>query len=128
MEVINPYIRAERELVFVGHDFKNDMQYLARLGIDIKKLQHRPEPADTQAMHQAWREKTQGYGLRHVLNDVGIVSKDLHNAGNDAAYTLRAMVAIAINSSVPDDAVGASASDSFQSSADPGIAQAAHNE
>ncbi|KEY70266.1 hypothetical protein S7711_04374 [Stachybotrys chartarum IBT 7711] len=128
MKIINPHIRAERELVFVGHDFKNDMQYLVRLGIDIKKLQRRPEPVDTQAMHQAWREKTQGYGLRHVLNDVGIACKNLHNAGNDAAYTLRAMVAIAINASAPDDADGASASDTFQSSADPGIAHAAHDE
>jgi len=44
-------------------------------------------------MHQHYRKLSQGRGLSDVLNDVDIHHKHLHNAGNDANYTLKASIA-----------------------------------
>jgi hypothetical protein len=51
---------------------------------------------DTQGLHQVWRGVDSGRGLKTLLNDLGVPSKNLHNAGNDAMYTLRALFGIAI--------------------------------
>jgi DNA polymerase III alpha subunit (gram-positive type) len=99
MEILNPYIEAERDLVFVGHDFKHDEQYLASLGLRVASLMRQRETIDTQAMHQAWSGRDNGCGLRGVLGDLELESKHLHNAGNDAVYTLRAMIGLSIKPS-----------------------------
>lgn len=59
---------------------------------------------DTKDMHQAWREETQGRSLVFVLQDLDIPSKNLHNAGNDAAYTLRAMLGLAVRAKTDEQA------------------------
>jgi hypothetical protein len=54
------------------------------------------EQLDTKDIHQAWKERESGKGLVSVLNDLSIRSKHLHNAGNDAVFTLRALIGVAI--------------------------------
>ncbi|OBT84916.1 hypothetical protein VE02_06573, partial [Pseudogymnoascus sp. 03VT05] len=51
-------------------------------------------------MYRAFRREPNNSGLGKVLADLDIAGWDLHNAGNDAVYTLQAMVAIAVKSLV----------------------------
>lgn len=96
MSIFNPYLSSQRELVVVGHDVRQDITYFNDIGIDLRALAGLREPIDTQGMHQAWCSSTNGRGLVTVLNDLNIPNKNLHNAGNDAHYTLCAMLGIAV--------------------------------
>lgn len=58
---------------------------------------------DSKDMHQAWRGEPQGRSLGMVLTDLGIEHSNLHNAGNDAAYTMQAMLGVAIRERVDKD-------------------------
>ncbi|SPO00524.1 uncharacterized protein DNG_03272 [Cephalotrichum gorgonifer] len=85
----------ERDIIFVGHDIGSDDRYLASIGchMDTKNVVLR---ADSKDLYQHLRSADQGRALISVLLDLGIDSKNLHNAGNDAVYTLRATIACAI--------------------------------
>lgn len=93
---MEPYIKDKRKLVFVGHDVRQDIKYLSSVGFEVLTLQGLIGQLDTKEIHQAWRASEQGKGLHHVLNDLLIQSKHLHNAGNDAVFTLRALIGVAI--------------------------------
>lgn len=96
MEIFNPWLNDQRNIVIVGHDVKQDIAYFTELGLDLRFLGGLAEPVDTQDIHQAWRGSTNGRSLGAVLNDLDIAHKHLHNAGNDAHYTLCAMLGIAL--------------------------------
>jgi hypothetical protein len=51
-------------------------------------------------MYRAFRREPNNSGLGKVLSDLDIAGWDLHNAGNDAVYTLQAMLAIAVKALV----------------------------
>lgn len=87
--------KIERDIVLVGHDVGSDDKYLANVGYNLaaKNIVFR---ADSKDLHQHLKSADQGRGLTTVLADFGIDSKNLHNAGNDAVYTLRAVIACAI--------------------------------
>ena len=88
--------KRHRDVVVVGHGVESDMKYLRGMGVDIWQAFNFHRTVDTKDMHQAWRGMGQGRSLASVLGDLEIEYENLHNAGNDAAYTLRAMVAIAV--------------------------------
>jgi DNA polymerase III alpha subunit (gram-positive type) len=96
LDIIQPFIDAKRELILVGHDTQQDVQYLASIGIDLHGMKCVACMLDSQAIHQAWRGRDQGRGLSTVLAELGISSRNLHNAGNDAVFTLRALIGVAI--------------------------------
>lgn len=83
----------DRPIVIVGHDIEMDISYLKTLGVFIDTDKY--DIADTQTMHQNYRRRFQGAKLQDVLGDLQLTSRYLHNAGNDAVYTLRAMIALA---------------------------------
>ncbi|KAH7170293.1 hypothetical protein EDB81DRAFT_774995 [Dactylonectria macrodidyma] len=96
MAILAPYINASRNLVLVGHDISQDIRYLETLGIRLVNLKNLTRQVDTQEMCQAWQNETQGRGLGKILSQLEIPSKNLHNAGNDAYYTVCAMFGIAV--------------------------------
>ncbi|KAF4983219.1 hypothetical protein FZEAL_1322 [Fusarium zealandicum] len=96
MAIMCPYLTDSRKIVIVGHDINQDIKYFRNLGIDLMALANLVDPVDTKDIHQAWRDSTNGRGLSSVLSELGFSSKNLHNAGNDAYYTLCAMLGIAI--------------------------------
>ncbi|KAM0292562.1 hypothetical protein ACHAO9_002877 [Fusarium lateritium] len=96
MNILTPFLDAERSVIVVGHDVKQDINYFNEMGIDLRLLAGLIEPVDTQQIHQAWCGSTNGRGLIAVLNDLNIQSRNLHNAGNDAYYTICAMIGIAL--------------------------------
>ena len=89
-------MEASREIVLVGHDTKQDIQYLASIGVDVTEMKSITRMLDSQAIHQAWKGIDSGRSLEGVLADLGIASKHLHNAGNDAVFTLQALIGVSI--------------------------------
>lgn len=85
----------DRLVVLVGHDIEQDMEYLKKVGYNVYDNDQLLEVIDTRNMHQHHRRWLNPSALGNVLFDLGIEHKDLHNAGNDAVYTLQALVALA---------------------------------
>lgn len=86
-----------RNIVLLGHDLNTDISYLKNIGVQpwgVNGVMNRT--LDTKDMHQVWSKQTQGRSLGIVLGDLGIPHSNLHNAGNDAAYTMQAMLGLAI--------------------------------
>ena len=94
--ILAEYVEQERDMVLVGHDVQSDIKYFISLGYAIQSVPGMGEEVDTQRLHQAWKELSNGPGLSSTLVDLGIEYRSLHNAGNDAVYTLQAMLGIAV--------------------------------
>lgn len=93
---MKPYTDQNRQLVLVGHDMGQDIDYLKQVSFDVEKMNNLMGHCDSKIVHQAWKDVTSGRSLRAVLGDLDIESKHLHNAGNDAAYALRALIGVAV--------------------------------
>jgi hypothetical protein len=78
-------------IMLIGHDLKNDTDYLKQLNFTPK---HVDGKIDTQRLARI--SKKQPPGLKKLLAALSIDAQDLHNAGNDAAYTLQAMIGLAV--------------------------------
>jgi hypothetical protein len=117
---IEGYKLCPRNVVLVGHGLHADINYLRALGCDIfsddaSKIQPQDsqilvkEPfnptaqslffdtLDTATMFHGLKRDVHSRGLENVLGSLGILGWNLHNAGNDARYTLEAMVRMIIN-------------------------------
>lgn len=84
----------------VGHDLVMDLRYLQKIGCNIWKLPQFVDEVDTKSMFQRVQFASDGRSLQHVCSELDIPGRDFHNAGNDAVYTLRAMIAMAIKKKV----------------------------
>jgi len=62
---------------------------------------------DTAALHRVLKKESQNRSLANVLADLGRSRWNFHNAGNDARYTLEALVALVIQARLNDDDVHA---------------------
>jgi hypothetical protein len=81
-------LNEKRNLVFLGHDTLGDVRYLQQLGYDPMKMKNIIEAMDTAKMYQAWRRDQQPSSLGRIMNDFDVAAWKLHNAGNDAVYTV----------------------------------------
>ncbi|RCI14684.1 hypothetical protein L249_6438 [Ophiocordyceps polyrhachis-furcata BCC 54312] len=102
--ILKPYMDQERKLVFVGHDTASDLRYLSQMGLDMMKLPGMVCEIDTKALHQAWQNSDDGRSLSALLSDLNIRSNNLHNAGNDAVFTMRAAIGLATEQVRKDEA------------------------
>lgn len=93
-ECFNPS-RSPLGVVLVAHDVAADLKYLKGLGFDVN--QRISDCIDTSVLYKVSRRETRQTALGTLLLQYGIAAKHLHNAGNDASYTLRVMVAIAVD-------------------------------
>ncbi|OQO00452.1 hypothetical protein B0A48_13801 [Cryoendolithus antarcticus] len=80
-----------RSIIFVAHGPGGDIVFMNTLGFDLKKVQNIAAHVDTEKVVV----KNIG-GLVTLLASVEINPVNLHNAGNDAAYTLQAMIKAAV--------------------------------
>lgn len=85
-----------RKIIFLGHDTLGDVRYLQDLGFDPLKIDGLLEALDTAVMFRVWRREQNPTKLGRILNDFDIAGFGLHNAGNDAVYTVQAMLAICV--------------------------------
>ncbi len=92
-----PYSSETYKVVLVGHDVAADVKYLKELGFDVARMIS--DCIDTADLYKASRRDGRQSALSTLLLQYGIAAKHLHNAGNDARYTLRVMVAIALDDS-----------------------------
>ena len=86
----------KRPVVLVGHDIQNDIKYLARIGVWIQDMDNIKEIIDNQGLQQFMRRQPNAQGLERILGDLGIPFSHLHNAGNDAVYTLQSLIVLAV--------------------------------
>ena len=90
----------KRNVILVGHDIATDISYLRKLGYDPYNLANLHEMIDTSLMYRALEREPHPRNLGSILANLGIAGWYLHNAGNDAVYTLQAMIGIAIKAKV----------------------------
>lgn len=85
-EILAQYLTARRG-VLVGHSLRGDVAWLALHGVDVAGV----ETVDTEQVHRLLRRE--GGLVRGLLRTMQIPHLNLHNAGNDAYYTLLAALA-----------------------------------
>lgn len=80
--------------IYLFHDYSNDLRFLTNNGFDID---YRKVPCllDTQYIYQqnfSDDPKAQAKSLKDILRTFDIDFNYLHNAGNDAAYTMQSFI------------------------------------
>ncbi|OTB17871.1 hypothetical protein K445DRAFT_374228 [Daldinia sp. EC12] len=86
----------QRPVVVVGHGVHDDIAYLKKVGYNIRKVPQFTHEIDTMLMFQYLEDSNTGRKLSVICERLGLSYRNLHNAGNDATYTLQAMIAIAL--------------------------------
>ncbi|KAF7182292.1 hypothetical protein CNMCM7691_001772 [Aspergillus felis] len=88
------YKHQKRNLILVGHNTSMDVKYLASLGIPVFENVTTAflERIDTAELYRIIRSEANQRSLASILGELGIIGWNLHNAGNDARYTLEALV------------------------------------
>ena len=89
---------AQRHITLIGHDILNDIRYLRLLGYDIGNLSSHMTLLDTASLHRVYAQAWNPKSLAGIMYEFGIPAFNLHNAGNDAAYTLWVMMALSVKS------------------------------
>ncbi|KAK1781706.1 hypothetical protein QBC45DRAFT_38118 [Copromyces sp. CBS 386.78] len=87
---------AKRPVVLVFHDQSADLKYIRMLGYDVASADNILEVVDTREMYQYLSRSNNATKLSNVCGYLDIPWKNMHNAGNDAVYTLQAMIGLAI--------------------------------
>lgn len=82
---------ARANVVLVGHALSGDTKYLRRVGFSPSNVVAR---MDTQKLAAA--SKKNAPGLKRLLAALKIPCANLHNGGNDSAYTMQALVSLAV--------------------------------
>jgi DNA polymerase III alpha subunit (gram-positive type) len=85
-----------RDLILVGHGFGFEIKAMKGLGIDLTLAPSVIEIFDTEFLGYEVFGKDFKCSLSKVIKEVGILGESFHNAGNDANFTLRAMLLLAI--------------------------------
>lgn len=93
--------RGPRTIVLVGHGPDTDLKILAERSKIFEPVEDRPEKVvsevmNTQMLYACLRKENNSRGLDNMLYELGFEPKCLHNAGNDARYTLEALIRIAL--------------------------------
>ncbi|KAM7202080.1 good for full DBP5 activity protein 2 [Naviculisporaceae sp. PSN 640] len=86
----------KRNIVLVFHDAAADIKFLQGEGYDILGEENVIDVLDTKEMDQYVTRSHNPHSLESVLRSLNMSYQYLHNAGNDAMYTMRAMVSLAL--------------------------------
>jgi len=84
----------ERDIVLVGHALQNEKKYCKSFGLELEKIESLVDQFDTASMLR--HDGKALLGLSRLMKGLDIKTKHMHNAGNDATYTLQALVALAV--------------------------------
>lgn len=87
-EIFEYYFR-DRDGILVGHDVKGDLKWLSKLGIHLSP---KTPTVDTLKIYSLTTRRNGS--LRKILRRMNIPHANLHNAANDAYYTLLAAMSI----------------------------------
>lgn len=103
---LNPNDAERRNIVFLGHDTQQDVAYLSKIGYSIHNLSTLLETMDTSAFYRVFAQEPNPRNLGHVCMLLDIDAWHLHNAGNDAVYTLQAMLGLCVKDAVENRGSG----------------------
>lgn len=101
--LVNEDPEHKRNIVLLGHDVEQDVQYCHRLGFSVLGRGNMLSIMDTRAMYQAYTRDHSPRGLGSIMADFDFSAWHLHNAGNDAVYTMWAMLAISVQAAAERD-------------------------
>lgn len=85
---------ATRPIVLVAHDMRSDLRFMDQLGFSLSRAENVIRRIDTQTV--AGATKKNKIGLQRLLYGLDLQSTNLHNAGNDAVYTLQSLIVMAV--------------------------------
>lgn len=85
-----------RKIIIVGHDLRQDVAYCEKVGFPVLDRQNVIDTMDTVELFRVYSEDTNARSLGSLLCKFDLAGWNLHNAGNDAVYTMRAMLAICV--------------------------------
>lgn len=85
-----------RQVILVGHSIDCDLAFVKNVGFDMQKDAKFRETIDTQNMYRHYSRSTQNTGLSRLLRELELDYSFLHNGGNDAVYTLQALITLSI--------------------------------
>ncbi|KAK4456283.1 good for full DBP5 activity protein 2 [Podospora aff. communis PSN243] len=89
-------VGGRRPVVLVFHESSADTKYLRTLGYRLFNAPNVIEVVDTRELN-SFNTRDQGSSaLERVLRRLVIYTEYLHNAGNDAVYTLQALISLAV--------------------------------
>ncbi|KAF2717467.1 hypothetical protein K431DRAFT_233035 [Polychaeton citri CBS 116435] len=86
-----------RNIVLVGHDVGQDIEMCKKLGFHPANRGNLLTTLDTAALYRAYCRDPNPKSLGGILSDFDIAGWNLHNAGNDAVYTLWALMAMCVS-------------------------------
>jgi hypothetical protein len=99
IEEMFDYMGADKEIVLVGHAVAGDIRYLDKLGFNPTGHQAAVDTLDTQNLWSALNSHNQesgNIGLSKLLAELKLSYSGLHNAGNDAVYTMHCLLAMMV--------------------------------
>ncbi|KAK6416405.1 hypothetical protein LTR95_017459 [Oleoguttula sp. CCFEE 5521] len=85
-----------RQIVLLGHDTKTDIDYCHQMSFSVKNRGNLCDVMDTAAMYRHYSKEVNPRKLGSVLEAFDIDGWSLHNAGNDAVYTVQAILGICV--------------------------------
>lgn len=84
----------DRKVILLGHDVNSDISYLKKLSFD--PMPYVWETVDSANLYRTWKQDHNISNLGRILDDFYMVAWHPHNAGNDAYYTIMAMLAVCV--------------------------------
>ena len=99
------YPLENRNVVLVGHDINQDINYLRKLGISLATFSSITDTVDSASLYSAYSHDPNSRKLGHILAEFDLMGWHLHNAGNDAVYTLWAVLAVCVKHAVAESEV-----------------------
>lgn len=88
-----PPVGPTRNIVLVGHGIKNEIGYLKSLGFALNEAENMVMRMDTGTILSSKKNQVALKGLLELCK-IDVDRNRLHNAGNDAAYTLQALLTV----------------------------------
>ncbi|KAL3428264.1 QDE-2-interacting protein [Phlyctema vagabunda] len=95
-----------RDIIIVGHSVRSDLEILQRLGVEVRDVAPVLAIVDTHFIARSLSRNdgfapAKGFSLGSLLTELGCPFKksDLHNAGNDATFTLHLLLKLSIKTS-----------------------------
>lgn len=90
----------KRNIIFLGHDTQTDVKFLQQVGYDVNNLDNLLEFQDTATMYRVLSQEPNPRSLAHLLDTCEVDAWFLHNAGNDAMFTIQAMLGLCVKDAV----------------------------
>ncbi|KAJ5625841.1 hypothetical protein N7510_002150 [Penicillium lagena] len=99
------YRKGPRKVILVGHNPVGDLKHLRDAGCAMftdaanNEFFDNRKVYDTAKLFKSLRGETGIRSLKHILHALNILSMNLHNAGNDAHFTLEALIRMVLEES-----------------------------